>query len=168
MPQYTAGQRIRGSEINALPQLYFVAADLVKNNSNTFSDATGLAFAAEANGRYLVECFLAYQSDATRDIKFQWTSPAGTTGWWAADGINAGDAGGAVGQVNRQTLAAVGGIHGFNGENGAGINVNAKPVAMFLIGGTAGTVQLQWAQLTAGAFNSTLLAGSCIRVSKMA
>lgn len=163
---YGAGQVIRANEINALPQLYFVAADVVKNNSSVFSDVTGLAFPADANSRYLVECFLAYQTDATRDIKFQWSYPAGTTAWWGADGIEAG-ASGSVGQVNRQTLPIVQ-PHAFAGENAASVDVNAKPVAMFITAGVAGTIQLQWAQLTAGAFNSTVRNGSCIRVTKMA
>jgi hypothetical protein len=166
MPQYTAGQRIRGSEINALPQMYFVAADVTKNNSTVFSNVTGLAFTAEANAKYLVELFLAYQTDATRDIRFQWTFPAGATAWWGADGVDAGSGSGASGSINRQTLAA-NGIHGFNGEPAVGVNTNAKPTAVFTTAGTAGTIQLQFAQLTAGAFNTTVLAGSCMRVTRL-
>jgi hypothetical protein len=167
MVLYAAGQVIRANEINSLPQLYFVATDVVKNNSATFSDVTGLAFPADANSRYLVECFIAYQSDSTRDIKLQWTYPAGATAWFGADGVEAGSGAGATGGVNRQTLTAAG-IHGFNGENAAGVDVNAKPVAMFITAGVAGTIQLQFAQLTAGPFNTTVRNGSCIRVTKMA
>jgi hypothetical protein len=164
MVQYTAGQRIRGSEINALPQLYYVTTDIVKNNSTVLTNVTGLAFPAEVNARYLVELFLAVQSDATRSVKFAWTYPAGATAWFGADGVAWGE-GSSVGKVNRQSLNQVG-IHAFSGENGAGIDVFIKPTAMFITP-NAGTVQLQWAQQVAGAFNSTIRNGSCMRVSRM-
>lgn len=165
MVLYAAGQVIRANEINALPQIYFVAADIVKNNSNVFSDVTGLAFPADANSRYLVECFIFYRTPAARDIKLTWTFPAGTLGSWGADGIEIGAAN-SVGQVNRQTVPPSGGIHAFNGDDG--LDVNAKPTATFLTAGTAGTIQLQWAQFSAGASDSTIRNGSCIRVTKMA
>jgi hypothetical protein len=166
MPLYTAGQRIRGSEINALPQVYCMTADLTSTVifTTAYVNATGLAFAAEANARYLVELFLHYNAPAARDIMCAWTYPAGATGRWGADGIESGSGGGAVGQVNRQSLAE-NGAHAFNGSDA--IDVFAAPVTSWLIGTTPGTVQFKFAQLSAG--GSTILkAGSAMRVSRMA
>jgi len=175
MPLYAAGQRIRGSEINALPQLYRTNGDQSKTDAN-FSNAVGLAFQGEVSAWYLIECFLFYKAQANRDIKLQWTFPAGTAGWWAADGITADQAssggppnvGGSVGAINRQSLLFhTPGVHGFNG--GDGIDVFAKPAATIQIATIPGTVQLQYAQLTAdGANPTTIRAGSCIRVSRIA
>jgi hypothetical protein len=162
MPLYAAGQKIRGSEINALPQLYRVAADQ-SNNTASFVDVAGLAFTGEINAVYLVECFLVYLSPAARDIKFQWSIPLGTVGWWGADGIETG--GTTVGQVNRQTLAIqTPGVHAFAGDT---LESNAKPVAWVFIGGTPGTVKLQFAQLSAGAGPTTIRSPSCIRVGRL-
>ena len=61
MPLYAAGQRIRGSEINALPALYRTTGDQ-QNNTASYVNATGLAFAGEVNAWYLIECFLFYKA----------------------------------------------------------------------------------------------------------
>ena len=68
MPLYAAGQRIRGSEINALPALYRVSTPQGTGaaGSTALRDIAGLAFSAEINGLYLVECFLAYHATAGR------------------------------------------------------------------------------------------------------
>jgi hypothetical protein len=166
MPLYTAGQRIRGSEINALPQVYCMTADLTSIVAFTtaYVNATGLAFAAEANARYLVELFLHYNAPNARDIMIAWTYPPGATGRFGADGIESGaGAGGAVGAMNRQSLAE-NGAHAFNG--GDAIDAFAAPVTSWLIGTQPGTVQFKFAQLSAG--GSTILkAGSAMRVSRM-
>ena len=167
MPLYAAGQRIRGSEINALPQLYRTTGDQ-STTSATFINCVGLAFAGEVNAAYLIECFLFYKAKLTADIKCQWTFPAGAAGWWAADGIDSGQSGGSSGTLTRQSLLfATPGVHAFNG--GDSIDVFAKPAATIAIATTPGTVQLQYAQLTAdGANPTTVRAGSCIRVSRLA
>lgn len=165
MGLYVSGQRIRASELNRLPQTYFTTVDQVKNNSSTFSNVTGLSFAAEASSRYLVECFLFFNSAAARDIKLQWTVPAGTTGWWGANGVQSGN-GDCVGEDNRQSLSiSAPGVHAFAGDNG--VDTWCSPSATVLTGVTAGTLQLQFAQLSAGGSDTILRAGSAIRVTKL-
>ena len=166
MPLYTAGQRIRGSEINALPQMYYTTADLTSTVAFTTSyvNATGLSFAAEVNARYLAELVLFYNAPTARDIMCAWTCPAGTTGRYGADGLDAGSPTGGVGQVNRQSLN-VDGAHAFAGSDA--IDVLAKIATSFVIGGTPGTVQFKFAQLSAGG-STVLRSGSCMRVSRLA
>ena len=165
MPLYAAGQRIRGSEINALPQTYYTTSDLTSAViwSTATINATGLAFPAEAGARYLVELFLLYSAPTANDIVFVWSLPAGVGGWWAADGIEASQADVGPGQVNRRA-EAVANPHAFAG--GGGISANATPFASFLIGATPGTVQLKFGQLTTGG-SSILRAGSAMRVSRL-
>lgn len=171
MPLYAAGQRIRGSEINALPQVYRTAADQSKIDA-TYSSAVGLSFPGEVNAWYLVECFLFYHAAMGVDIVFKWAAtPAGIAGWWGADGIESGSTvGSGVGQVNRQSVILPGAEHAFNGWDGGGNDdVFAAPVATMQLAATAGTVQLQYRQRVAnGGSPATLRAGSCIRVSRIA
>lgn len=165
MPLYAAGQKIRGSEINALPQTYYTSTAHTATViwSTTTVNVVGMSFAAEANARYLVELFLFYSAPVANDIVFVWSLPSGTGGWWAADGIEAAQAGVGPGLVNRWAVAVTD-PHAFNG--GGGTNGNATPFASFLIGATSGTVQLKMGQLTTGG-SSILHAGSCMRVTRM-
>jgi hypothetical protein len=168
MVLYTAGQRIRGSEINALPQLYRTTGDQ-SNNTVSYSNVNGLSFPADINGWYLIECFLFYKANINPgDLMVRWQFPAATSGWWAADGVASDQAGGSVGTVNRQSvLFNTPGEHAFNG--GDGIDVFAKPAATIQLGANAGTVQLQYRQLTVNSGNpTTIRAGSAIRVSRLA
>jgi hypothetical protein len=170
MVLYTAGQRIRGSEINALPQVYRTTTDQQKIDAN-YSNALGLSFPGDASAWYLIECFLFYHAATTVDIVFKWAaSPAGITGWWGADGIEAGAASGGVGQVNRQAVILPGAEHAFSGwSGGSNDDMFAAPVATLQMGTTAGTVQLQYRQLTAnGGSPAILRGGSCMRVSRIA
>ena len=165
MPLYAAGQKIRGSEINALPQVYHTVTDQASTVAWTsaYVNAVGLAFAAEASARYLAELFLFYNAPTARDIMCIWSYPAGASGSWGADGLEAGAGTGSVGQVNRQSLPP-NQPHAFAGSDTQ--DTCAFPVASFLIGATPGTVQFRFAQLSAG--GSTILrAGSCMRVSRL-
>lgn len=162
MPLYAAGQKIRGSEINALPQSYRVQTDQT-NNTASLVDAAGLAFTGEINAWYLVECFLIYKTPAARDFKVQWSVPTGVTGWWAANGNEMGSS--TVGQTNRQTLPFTQ-FHAFAGDDA--MESNITPFAVVIMGGTPGTVKLQYAQYSAGAGPTVVRAGSCIRVGRLA
>jgi len=165
MPLYTAGQRIRGSEINALPQTYRVTTDQ-SNNTVSLINCAGLAFTGEVNAAYLVECFLFYSAKMATDIAVQWTCPSGASGFWGASGTESGSGSGAVGQVNRQGLPIPTGLHAFNGDDGVAA-VYADPVASIFLT-NAGTVQLQFRQLTVNTPNPTIIrAGSAIRVSRL-
>lgn len=164
MALYVAGQRIRASELNRLPQMYYVTADVPWSN-DTFANVTGLSFAADASTRYFAECFISFEAPEAADIWFGWTYPTGTTAWFGADGVESGAAS-SVGSVNNQSLTIVG-KHAFSGENDAGIDTYIRMGASFLVSTTAGTIQLQAAQLVNTGTDSIVRAGSCMRVSKL-
>lgn len=165
MTLYTAGQKIRASELNALPQMVYMTGDQTSTTAYTTSyvNATGMSFAAEITSRYLAELFLYYNAPAARDIIVAWTVPTGATAQWGAAGVESGAASGGVGQMNGQSVAVTG-VHAFAGSDS--IDMFAAPVASFLIGGTAGTVQLKFAQFSAGG-TTTLRAGSAMRITKL-
>jgi len=174
MVLYTAGQRIRGSEINSLPQLYRVTTPQICNNSTTLRDVAGLAFAADANAAYLVECFLAYHATTGGDIKFafapaglfvQGDSPVYTGSWWAAQGIDP-NAAGARGDFDARIKATLTTSWERAGDNAD--PVLACPVAFVQIGAAAGTVRLQFAQQNLAVHDTTIRVGSCMRVSRLA
>jgi hypothetical protein len=164
---YAAGQVIRANEINALPQLYYVAADVVKNNSTVLADITGLSFQGDAGGIYLVEGMVCFKSNATPGIKLAWSIPAGVTGWGGMQGT--------AGPTNRVSdwnavaflndFTATFGLTGDDTSWGAEI---CSPLAVATFGANAGTMQLRFAQNTAQVSDTRIFAGSCLRVTKMA
>ena len=175
MPLYVAGQRIRGSEINALPQVYRVASPQFSPNSAVLKDLTGLAFQGDANAWYLVECYIVYHANAATDIQFAWSLPgdyvvgngaAGTGSWWTAVGVTDTAGASGVGDVDLSagdslTLALKRG-----GSDATALL--AELVAFVQMGPTAGTVKLRWAQQNPTTHPTTIRVGSCMRVSRMA
>lgn len=168
MPLYAAGQRIRASELNTLPQTYRVLTDQIRNNSTTYANAVGLAFPGEVNGVYLVEGVICYRSGLTPGIQFRWQIPSGVTGWYglqAAIGAPSG-AGGRIAWLDSSSFVSdFTANFGANGDSILAQLIAPKGVAIF--GSAAGTMQFQFAQSTANASDTKILAGSCLRVSKI-
>lgn len=139
------------------------------NNSTTLVSDDTLLFPVSGNSTdvLFVECFLIVSSgDTTSDFKCAWTAPpAGTTVYW---GPIAG--GGNLGGWNPQSAAttpillstSATGTFSFGTFNGiSGLYLGL----MVFVGGTAGTITLQWAQNTASAVNTLLKAGSFLRIA---
>ena len=164
MPLYLAGQKIRGSEINSLPQTYFVQSDQIINSNTNLIACVGLSFAAEANVRYFVECLLGYLSTAAADIKLGFAGPAGMTGWWTANGLNTGAAAG-VGNLDAVVVENYVALHARAGADPS--PVLATPAAYMKLAAALGTVQLMFAQNSAVNFNTKILAGSVMRVTRL-
>jgi len=167
MPLYAAGQKIRGSEINALPQLYRVQTEQ-SNNTTSFINCAGLAFQAEVNAVYLVELFLFFNVKKAADMLMGWTVPGGAVGLWTPAGVDAGSPSGALGNYNSFVVAIQGGgLHAASGDDSS--DVYCAPHATITNGGTAGTVQFRFSQFALDAANPCKIrAGSCMRVSRMA
>lgn len=176
MPLYAAGQRIRGSEINALPQLYRVASPQICNNSATLRDVVGLTFQGDVNGEYLCECFLACHAHETGDIKFAWILPSGSLvndvptlyqgSWHAVLGVDTSVVGGTPGIYDSKISATPGTALAKSGDNVDPVLI--VEVAHLQIGVNAGAVKLQFAQNSAFAHDTTVRQGSCMRVSRLA
>ena len=174
MPLYAAGQKIRGSEINALPQTYRVSSPQICNNSVTLRDVAGLAFQGEINAWYLVECFLGAHVHPTGKIKLQWSVPAGadtigsplyTGSMWTVQGIlqteNA-----AQGKFDSTLIGNVTTPHVRSGDIDEALML--APIAMIVMAGTPGTCKLQFAQSVLQVHDTVIRAGSCMRVSRTA
>jgi hypothetical protein len=119
-----------------------VASDITVNNSTTLVDA--LEFEALANKKYMVFASLHFDSGATPDIKFGWSVPSGAAGNW-----------------NMQHDNVQNGLGSTDAVSCSG-NDSTMLHAGIVIGGTAGTVKLQFAQNTADASDTDLMAGSSL------
>lgn len=174
MVQYAAGQPIRANEINSLPQVYRVTTPQICNNSAVLRDVTGLAFQGDASAWYLVEAFLGCHVHPTGRIKLQWSVPAGadtvgsplyTGSMWAAFGVlkteNA-----AQGKLDSTLVGNVTTPHARSGDIDEALMI--VPLAIIVVGTTAGTCKLQFAQETNTVHDTAIRAGSCMRVSRLA
>ncbi len=140
------------------------SADVTKNNSTTLGDVTGCGVALAANAGYLVEAWLAYDSNNTADIRFSWTVPSGATGTWAGFGVPTAD----TDRIGEQDTGVVlfGTLLAFTGDGG-GVPASAKPAGFITTASTAGTLQLQFAQNVANVSNTIVKAGSWVRVTRV-
>jgi hypothetical protein len=173
MPLYAAGQKIRGNEINALPQTFRAAVPSFCPNSNTLRDITGLAFPGDANGWYTVEAILAYHASVAAKIRFAWALPgdyvpgngaAGTGSWWTALGLSNAATNG-VGDLDAVINDSLTLAHNRAGSDS--VPMFMQVIAFVMMGPTAGSVRLQFSQQTSNSHNTTIRAGSALRVTKL-
>jgi len=151
----------------AMSRYIIKSANETVNNSTTLQNDNDFSFAIAANEKWLVELFLAITSvSANSDFKFNFTLPASCTirfgvgsnsaitGTWGAGATS-------VSPTGLSTSANVS-AGSFNGTWGLIV------VATIINAGTAGTVQYQWAQDTAVAEDTILLANSVMRYTRLA
>ena len=151
----------------AMSRYIIKSANETVNNSTTLQNDNDFSFAIAANEKWMVEMFLAITSaSATTDYKFNFTLPASCTirfgtgsnssiaGTWGAAADSATTAG-----LSTSANVAAG---SFNGTWGLLV------IATVINAGTAGTVQYQWAQNTAAAEDTILLANSVMRYTRLA
>lgn len=136
------------------------ASDETVNNSTAMQDDDALALAVGAADVWEIDAVLRYDSSAVADIKFGFTVPASGAISGENIGLNASDAANiATGDL---TTAAT------RGGGGAGTVRNCVIRAIYIGGGTAGNVTLRWAQNTAEATDTKVLANSVLIARKVA
>ncbi len=169
MTAIPAGAKVRASELNAaLPIFGRALADVSVTSSTTLVNAdTGLAVALEADSIYVWDAYIAYDAGATGDLKLAWTVPAGVTGHWAGLGLGTGTAG-SIGDMSAIRAAGYGSGNTLSYGGSASFSglLALRAVGFIDTAGTAGTLQLQFAQATSNATATILKGGSWIRVVK--
>lgn len=147
-----AGAKLRASTLSALisevrPLTSIKSADETVNNSATLQNDDQLFLSVAANTFYELNLRLIMNSNATANFKLQFTAPAGAgfsshsiEGNAATALTGPGGAGGTYTGVAADKIVIVGG--------------------QFSTAGTAGTLQLQWAQNTANVSNTIVKANS--------
>ena len=140
-------------------------ADQTVNNSSTLVNDTHLVLAVLANEVWVVNAYLMYDSGTIPDIKFAWTVPAGATISWGAISSDTGAANWA--NIGSPVALATTGSMAFSCL-GAGTIQGAILTGIAVIGGTAGNVQLQWAQNTANASDTKVRLNSALVGNRVA
>lgn len=135
------------------------------NNSNILVNDTALFFPIEVNEQWYVEAILQAQgASVNADFAVGWSVPTGCTMSW---GVVA--SGMFVGVTVASTPTALK-TTGSGGAFGALAGTTAVIVAGWFTADAAhaGTVNFQWAQSTATAENNSILAGSILRLRRLA
>ncbi len=122
------------------------SADQTINNNNTLFDDADLKISMSANSTYLVDVFLVFTSAAAADLKVCMKAITGATGYWG------------VSYDVTPTAKSLGDVQAL----GTDASTQFTWFHGIIKTTTAGTFQIQWAQNTADAGNTTLKANSYI------
>lgn len=123
----------------------------------------------EPNASYALDGLLVYATGTTPAIKFTFSAPPGTTGMWSLQAVTAGGAGPAnnIESLRRTTFNA-GGLSEAGAAGSATTDMSCMPIGFIRTAYNGGALQFSFAQATPNASTTTLLAGSWIRVMRMA
>lgn len=159
-----SGSKLRAATLAAFNAERMPITARKATNETIISNATlqnddELFVAVEASCTYHMELRLSYTSGATPDLKIGFTYPTSTTIRWS--GVDS-DAAGSVRITGNLTETSVPVICGSGGD------LQASYTGMVVVGANAGTLQLQWAQNTLTASNSTVYAGSFLTIKRVA
>jgi len=158
---FAAGDILHADDLN--PLFAYKTADESVNSGTTgttLQDDDHLFLSVAANTRYLVECFFAWTSPVAADFKFTFTTPVGVAGMWTALNPTLASAVSAP-YTGSLSWGSTGTFEGFN------LDMFARVNGILVVGGTAGTLRLQWAQNTANASNTTVRQYSWLRLIKV-
>lgn len=165
---FTAGQKLRASEINDLINAVdYVNTDLSVTSSTALA-SSDIAVALEANTTYVLDGFIAYNAGATGDFKIALNGPTGATGSWAAMGL-ATSTTASVGSINGVRLDAFTDtqVLSLGGSDSLGSALYALLRGVITTGATSGSLVLRYAQNTSNGTASILKNQSWIRAGKV-
>lgn len=146
------------------------SADQIVNNSSTLVNVTDLSFTVAVNEIWHVQAWLLCDSNGTADIKFGWTLPASATIFWGpiagGDGTNI-----EAWHSTAISTSPVGLVTTANDTYGSPASATIFGVALsgiVAVAGTAGTVQLQYAQNTPTVVDTKIKINSCLLGTRIA
>jgi hypothetical protein len=153
-----------------LPDITYKSTTTTRASTTTVADDPDLVTPTlVANGTYVVEFSIRYGClDATVGFKTTWNVPVGVLSA-NKDVVGAGSA---SSEGNSNNVFGRFGVHGYAtsvqyGSRGSvGNQVHAVETSTVIMGATAGTIALQWAQATSSATGSTLNSGSYVKVTR--
>jgi len=153
---FAAGEAPSATKFEALvPKIVAKVADETVNNSSAMQNDNELFIAVAASKKYRLLSRIIYNSNSTADMKFQFTYPVGLTATYSLLCVGSGLA---TWAVYEQYETGVGIVEGAGADRSIIINGTVA------VGGTAGTLQLQWAQNTANLSNTVVKAGSYLEL----
>uniref|UniRef100_A0AAU2A022 Uncharacterized protein n=1 Tax=Streptomyces sp. NBC_00093 TaxID=2975649 RepID=A0AAU2A022_9ACTN len=167
-PSIPAGRRITDALLESmLPIVVVKSAGESVTSSTTLQNDNELLAPVEANATYDVFLLLLHDSDATAaaDIKVGWTGPASAALNWGVHGANSAATSSTSALTNMQTRT-IAEVAAFGGGDSSG--TTALIYGTLTTAGTAGTLQLQWAQETSNGVATNVRAGSRLEVRRTA
>src|SRR5262245_3251832 len=161
VPTWTTGQVLTASDVNT----WFVPISAIKTanesvtSSTTLQNDDHLVIALAANSTYWVNITLIIDGATGGDFKADFTGPAGATPLLHVDGHNLSAAATTDDAITlMETFGDV--IH--IGTLGVGSHTAVSMRGPVSIAGTAGNMQLRWAQETSSASATRILTGSAM------
>lgn len=132
-------------------------------SSTTLADDGVLQLAVAANSVYVLQAMIVYTASAAGDIKLGWSGPSGATLTWTPCGLTTttSASAGSV-RLPSKTISDT----DIPGAVDVSTPVTALPTGLLVVGATAGTFKLQWAQGTSDATATVVKAGSYLMLTR--
>lgn len=163
-PTWTVGQVLTSSDVNTwfVPLAACKTADQNLASNTTLQNDNTLFLPAAVNAIYWFECVLHYKGTTagSGDLRVNWSVPSGAT--LRASGIYL-----STGLTAQIGVEVVSGTTFTCGTNGTGNPLSLTMEGSVIMDGTAGNVQLQWAQNTSSGTATTVMAGSALVLSRI-
>ena len=145
-------------------------ADESVTSSTTYQNDDELSLSVIANAVYEFRAMIIYEGATAGDIKTQWTMPTGATQYWVANDhpANATLATDSTdkGYIISTGASPVGSTSGAIGTGAANALV-AVHTGLLVMGSTAGTFRLQWAQDTSSGTATKVKVGSFVTLQRI-
>jgi hypothetical protein len=167
LKDFTHLERLSAADMNRyfMQQAHVIkGSDESVTSSTTLQDDNELFLSVSAGANYWVQGFIIYSADAAGDLKISFSGPTGSTFSYVSDAIGS-TATSSVSTVSR-SLQSLGSTPSPGGV-GSGTNVVFMPKGVLQVGGTAGTLRLQWAQLASSAVATTVRARSLLIIRRL-
>jgi hypothetical protein len=165
VPVWVPGQVLASADVDTwfVPLAAVKAGDESATSNTTLHNDLDLHVPVAASSTYEFSCYLFFQAFAGGDIKWTWTGPAGIV--LVYDALH-NEGGGTLLNASATTygLASAGTAAG----GGAGVNEALVMRGTCIVSGTAGSLQLQWAQQTSSGTATIVKAGSHLVLRRIA
>jgi hypothetical protein len=167
-PTWRAGSKVTADRLTQQQtHTVIAAADQIINNSSVTTDDTELFFPLKANALYIVELHAAFNpASATPALKFGWSVPAGTTGGRFHFGSTSNAGTFTDNQITRASVRSEPFTTVIVNRTGT-LDQSFNEILSLITLSTPGNVQFRWAQNTATVANTTRLADSFMRVTRV-
>lgn len=164
-PTLLSGQKITTTLMESmLPQVAIKTASTTRTSTTAISADPELQLPVVAGAEYVGEFYFRISGNSAGDMDVQFTTPAGATGSWAGYRLVAASVDGGTGTTVRAALNAE--ISLSTPSTGTAQVVEGQ--FRITMGGTSGTLSIDWAQGTSNATGSVMEADSFIKMRRVA
>jgi hypothetical protein len=164
-PEILSGQRITGTLLtNLMPVTAIKTASTSRTSTTTITADPELQLSVEAGAEYVGEFYFRISGNSAGDMDVQWTTPAGATGSWNGYRLLAASADGGTGTTVRAALNAEISLSTPSPTTAQAVTGTFR----ITMGGTSGTLSIDWAQGTSNATATVMESDSYIKMRRVA